>query len=60
MPTELIKDFIGKECKITMVGEQFETTGFILDVEAHWLKIKEKDTMRLINGALVRYIKIIG
>ena len=30
MPTELIKDFIDKECKITFINEQFEVIGKII------------------------------
>ncbi len=58
MPTELIKDFIGKECKITFVNEQFEVTGKILGTEAYWIKIQEKDSMRIVNGAMIRDIKM--
>ena len=60
MPTELIKDFIGKECKITLVNEQFEVIGKIIEVESYWIKIEEQDSMRLVNGAMVRDIKIIA
>ena len=48
MPTELIKDFIDKECKITFINEQFEVIGKIIGTEAHWIKIQEKDSMRII------------
>ena len=60
MPTELIKDFIGKECKITLVNEQFEVIGKIIEVESYWIKVEEQDSMRLVNGAMVRDIKIIA
>lgn len=59
MPTELIKDFIGKECKITFVNEQFEVTGKIIGTETYWIKIQEKDSMRIVNGAMIRDIKMI-
>jgi len=59
MPTELMKDFIDKECKITLVNEQFEVTGKVIGTEAYWIKIQEKDSMRIVNGAMVRDIKII-
>ena len=59
MPTELIKDFIGKECKITLVNEQFEVTGKIIGTETYWIKIQESDSMRLVNGAMIRDIKMI-
>ena len=59
MPTELLKDFINKECKITYVNEQFEVVGKIIETEAYWIKIQEKDSMRIVNGAMIRDIKII-
>lgn len=59
MPTELMKDFIDKECKITLVNEQFEVIGKVIGIESYWIKIQEKDSMRIVNGAMVRDIKII-
>ena len=59
MTTELIKDFIDKECKITLVNEQFEVIGKVIGIESYWIKIQEKDSMRIVNGAMVRDIKII-
>ena len=59
MPTELMKDFIDKECKITLVNEQFEGIGKVIGIESYWIKIQEKDSMRIVNGAMVRDIKII-
>ena len=60
MPEGLLKDFIDKKCTITLVGEGHpEMTGKVLGVEGYWIKIKEKDTIRVINGALIRDIKII-
>ena len=52
MPTELIKDFID--------NEQFEVLEKIIGTEVHWIKIQEKDSMRIVNGAMVRDIKIIN
>ena len=59
MPTELMKDFIDKECKITLVNEQFEVIGKVIGIESYWIKIQEKDSMRIVNGAMVRDIKVI-
>ena len=60
MPVELLKDFIGKKCKINLVSGQFEVTGIILEAEGYWIKIKEEDSNRIINGAMIRDIKIIA
>ena len=54
-----MKDFIDKECKITLVNEQFEVIGKVIGIESYWIKIQEKDSMRIVNGAMVRDIKII-
>lgn len=59
MPTELMKDFIGKACAITLFNEAFVITGKIISVEGNWIKISEKDTSRLVNGDMIRDIKIL-
>jgi RNase P/RNase MRP subunit p29 len=63
MPTELIKEFLGKVCGITLFNtlfnESFGITGKIVSVEGNWLKIEEKDTSRLVNGDMIRDIKIM-
>ncbi len=59
MPTELMKDFIGKVCAITLFNESFEITGKIISVEGNWIKISEKNTSRLVNGDMIRDIKIM-
>ena len=61
MPTELIKDFIGKECIITLMSEKSpKVTGVILEVEGYWIKVQEQDSERIVNGAIVRDIKKIA
>ena len=59
MPTELIKEFIGKVCNISLFNDSFVVTGKIVAVEDNWIKINEKSTVRLINGDMVRDIKIM-
>lgn len=59
MPIELMKDFIGKVCAITLFNEAFGITGKIISVEGNWIKILEKDTSRLVNGDMIRDIKIM-
>lgn len=58
MPEELIKDFIGKVCTIILFDESFGVLGKIIAVEGNWIKIEEKNTTRLINGDMIRYISI--
>lgn len=59
MPEELIKEFIGKVCGITLFNESFGITGKIVSVEGNWIKVEEKDTSRLVNGDMIRDIKIM-
>ncbi len=42
MPTELMKDFIGKVCSITLFNESFGITGKIISIEGNWIKVSEK------------------
>ncbi len=60
LPTELMNDFMGKVCSITLFNAG---TGFIArieSVEGNWLKVNEKGKKRLINGDMVRDIEIMA
>lgn len=59
MPTELMKDFIDKVCSITLLNELSGITGRIAAVEGNWIKVKEKNRVRLINGDMIRDIAIL-
>jgi len=59
MPTEFMKEFIGKVCGITLFNESFGVTGKILAVEGNWIKVEEKSGLRIINGDMIRDIKIM-
>ena len=59
MPTELIKEFIGKVCQIMLLGDGFGITGKIIEREGNWIKIKEKETIRVLNGDMIRDIKML-
>lgn len=59
MPTELMKEFIGKVCTITLFNESFGITGKIESIEENWIKVTEKDTSRIVNGDMIRDIKIM-
>lgn len=56
MPTEMIKDFIGKECIISMFNEMAGVQGTILAIEENWIKVEEKKKIRIINGDMIRDI----
>lgn len=59
MPTELMKDFIDKVCSITLLNELSGITGRIAAVEGNWIKVEEKNRIRLINGDMIRDIAIL-
>ena len=59
MPKELIKEFIGKVCSISLIGE-FGVTAKIIDIEENWVKVQEKDNnVKLINGDVIKSIDIM-
>ena len=58
MPTELTKEIIGKECTIILFNESFGVTGKIVAVEENWIKVEEKNRVRIINGDMIRDISI--
>ena len=58
MPTEMIKEFIGKECTVTVFNEVSGVRGTIVAGEENWIKVEEKKKVRIINGDMIRYIAI--
>lgn len=58
MPIELMKEFIGKECTIILFNESFGVTGKIVAVEENWIKVEEKNRVRIINGDMIRDISV--
>ena len=58
MPVELLNEFIDKKCTITLMGdEHIQLTGVVISTEGYWIKIKEDDCIRVINGAMIQDIK---
>ncbi len=53
MPKELIKEFIGRVCLISLLNETFVVIGKVVDVEDNWVKVQEKNKIRLINGQMI-------
>ena len=59
MPKELIKEFLGKVCTIVLFNEAFfAIQSKIIAIEENWIKVEEKDKVRLVNGDLIRDITI--
>lgn len=59
MPQELMKEFIGKVCTIVLFNDSFGVQGKIVALEDNWIKVEEKNRIRLINGDMVRDISIV-
>ncbi len=59
LPNEMMKAFMGKVCAITLFNESFGITGKIEQVEGNWLLVNEKGAGRMVNGDMVRDIKIL-
>ena len=58
MPAELLNEFIDKNCTITLMGdEHIQMMGIVLANEGYWIKIKEDECTRVINGAMIQNIK---
>ena len=62
MPQELIREFIGKVCSVSLMNESFGCTGRIVAVEGNWIRFETKDrnkTVRLINGDMITQIQLM-
>lgn len=59
MPKELIQEFIGKACSISLFNESFAIVGKIVAIEENWLKVETKREVQLINGDMIRNIAIM-
>ena len=55
MPVELLGEFTGKLCRITMFNSE-QTTAVIAKTEGSWLQVEENGKTKLINGDLIRSI----
>lgn len=55
MPVELLEEFTGKLCRITMYNSE-QATAVIVRTEGSWLQVEENGQNKLINGDLIRSI----
>ena len=58
MPIEMLREYIGQDCTISLFNDIGGVQGRILAVEANWVKIEEKKRIRIINGDMIRDIAI--
>ena len=59
MPQEMIKEFMNKVCTISLFNESIGVQGKIVAVEDNWIKVEEKNGSRMINGDMIRDIKLM-
>ncbi len=59
LPAELMKDFVGKVCEITLFHTSFGVCGKIEAVEENWIRVNEKGKISLINGDMIMNMKIM-
>ena len=50
---------IGEKQGFVSSNVHSSVSGKVIGIESYWIKIQEKDSMRIVNGAMVRDIKII-
>ena len=58
MPKELLNEFIDKNCIITLMNDgHIQFMGVVIAIEGYWIKIKENEYTRVINGAMIQDIR---
>jgi preprotein translocase subunit YajC len=58
MTNEIIKNYIGKTCKITTGSFGVNVVGTIIDVNENWLEVETRKGRELINADFIQSIKI--
>ena len=59
MPQELLKEYMNKICTITLINEVSGVRGKIVAIEDNWIKVEYKNESRIINGDMIRDIKLL-
>ena len=54
----MLKEFLDKDCTITLFNEIVGVQGKIVAIEENWIKVEEKKRTRIINGDMIRDISI--
>lgn len=58
MPKELLEEFMGKVCIIALFNDSFGVQGKIVAIQDNWIKVEEKNKVRIINGDMIRDISL--
>ncbi len=59
MTNELIKQYVGTNCKISTGAYGTTVTGKIIEVNENWIKVETKKSEELINAEFVQNIKVV-
>ncbi len=58
MPLEMLNECIGKEVTICIEGELSGFRATVIAIDGSWIKVEEKNNIRIINGEMVTQICI--
>lgn len=58
MTNDVIKKYIGKDCKISTGSFGTNVTGKIINVNENWIEVETKKGVEIINAEFVQSIKI--
>ena len=59
MPKEMMQEFMGKVCSISLFNDSFWMVGKIVAVEDNWIKVENKKEVRILNGDMVQSITLM-
>ncbi|GKX65871.1 hypothetical protein rsdtw13_11290 [Clostridium sp. TW13] len=59
MTNEILKKYIGKECRISTGSLGTNVAGKIVDINENWIEVETKKGMEVINAEFIQSIKII-
>lgn len=60
MPKELVKEYLGKVCLISVLDDAFGISGKIIAVEDGWIKVQTRKEDTIINGDFIRSITLLS
>lgn len=58
LDNELIRKFIGKECRISTGSYGSTVVGTITDVKENWIEVQTRKGMELVNADFIHNVKV--
>jgi len=59
MTNELIKKYIGKNCRISTGSFGTNSVGKIIEVNENWIEVETKKGVEIINAEFIQSIKVL-